>query len=226
LRRYNGAVFTRQASGRLIATLALAGASLVAAQAQPPPPGPPPLKDEPIRCEFRVFDGEAEVTSESMVRIFPTGVREGGILITPSSGRLMIHVAPAIYDAQIVRQKQGQVSNIRWADQLVVMRYPDEGGEHLEVINFKPRFGALQIVGRDAANLDVAAFVPADPRSAGGERRPVGRAQTGPGYQLFVLPAGRYDVRIRRPSDVGERWLLDVEVPADRTRLKSADGSD
>ena len=41
---------------------------------------------------------------------------------------------------------------------------------------------------------------------------------------LFILPARRYDIRVRPagaqddPNDT--RWMLDIEVPSDRTRLK------
>jgi hypothetical protein len=207
-----------------LAAACLAWLTCAAAAQPPPPPGPPlsPDKDAPIQCEFRVFDGEEEVTTDTSIRMFPTGTREGGLEVTTVEGRRMLQVAPAIYDAQVVRLKQGQVSNIRWSERLVVMRYPDENGRHLEVINFRPRFGALQIVSPDGGEFDVAAFEPGTREAA--ERRQTGRIVKGMGYQLLVAQAGRYDVRIRK-ADAAERWFLEIEVPADRTRLKTTDGS-
>lgn len=195
-------------------------------QLQPPAPSSRPDPDSLIECEFRVFDGEDEVTSDSSVHIFPTGTRQSGIPIQPADGRLLVHVAPAIYDAQVVRLKEGQVSNIRWSERLVIMRYPDENGRHLEVINFRPRFGALQVVG-DGAEFEITAFAPALQPTPESERRAVGRVVKGVGYQLLIAPAARYDVRIRTGAgaQASDRWLLEIEIPADRTRLKSAGGS-
>lgn len=219
---------SRGFAARFALAVSLASAGASASLTQPPaPPAPssaPPDREAPIQCEFRVFDGEDEVTADSSVRMFPTGTRNDGIQVGTSEGRLVVHVPPAIYDAQVIRLKQGQVSNIRWSERLVVMRYPDENGRHLEVVNFRPRFGALQVIARGGAEFDMAAFAPASPATPDSERRPVGRIVKGVGYQLLVAPAGRYDVRIRTAgNDAGERWLLDVEIPSDRTRLKTSD---
>jgi hypothetical protein len=49
----------------------------------------------------------------------------------------------------------------------------------------------------------------------------------GEDYRLFVLKAGRYDIRVRRAGSANDpqetHWYLDIEVPADRTRLKQID---
>ena len=60
-----------------------------------------------------------------------------------------------IYDAQAVHEQDRRVVSIRWAERLVVMPYPDEAGHHLEVINFTPGYGALQM--RDGAGRKPAA---------------------------------------------------------------------
>jgi hypothetical protein len=101
--------------------------------------------------------------------------------------------------------------NIQWAHRLVVMSYPDEKGRHLEVLNFEPGFGALQVRTQDGALPEVAL------QSGGGRDRVAGAPLKGAGYTLFVVPAGSYDVTIRR----GDRTTrhADVEVPRDRTRL-------
>jgi hypothetical protein len=121
-----------------------------------------------------------------------------------------------MYDVQAIRQRDGQVLNIRWAEQLLVVRYPDEDGSHLQVLNFKFGFGALQLrAPRDGSlpsDWTAAAFAPGDrAREAG---RPIRHER----YSLFILPAGRYDFLIR----YGDRsqMVAGLEVPLDRTRLK------
>ena len=60
------------------------------------------------------------------------------------TGRTM-RLPAGIYDCQAVQEREGRALNIRWAERLVVMTYPDEGGHHLEVINFTTGYGALQV---------------------------------------------------------------------------------
>ncbi|MBI2833772.1 MAG: hypothetical protein HYX76_05030, partial [Acidobacteria bacterium] len=104
---------------------------------------------------------------------------------------------------------------IRWSERLLVLDYPDEGGQHLEVTNFKSGFGALQLrpqPGVDVGQLSVAVF-------AGGDRVvEAGKPRTGDGYLLFVLPAGKYDVLVAQGGQ--SVWVADIDVPLDRTRLK------
>jgi hypothetical protein len=187
-------------------TLLLLGASLAAAQ--------PPTAA--LSLEIRVFLGVEEVSGESRVTLHRAG--EHTTALAPGeqgSGRHVFSVAPGIYDAQVVRERDGRVLNIRWAERLVVMPYPDEGGRHLEVVNFTNGYGALQIrPPRSGGLVDLAVF------AAGERTRPAGNAAaTTPGddYALFVLPAGRYDVQVKtgsRPS-----WHEGIDVPLDRTRL-------
>lgn len=178
----------------------------------------PDASQSPVTTEFRVFDGWHEITGHARLRIMPSGKRENAIAIEPRRA-LVASLAPGIYDAQALHTRQGSVVGIKWAERLVVMHYPDEGGRHLEVINVKPGFGALQLRAAKGpiSSYEVAVF-------ASGERETrAGRQINAQDYLLFVLRAGRYDIRVRRsgtanPEDV--HWFLDVEVPADRTRFK------
>jgi hypothetical protein len=173
---------------------------------------------KPVTAEFRVFAGAEEITGTTRLRIMPSGERDKGSAI-PEGKQLVAHVPPGIYDVQALRMRQEGIVAIRWAERLVVMHYPDEGGRHLEVINFEGGYGALQVRAADGpmAAYEVAAVPAGDHSSAAGE--PFG----GDGYRLFVLKAGTYDVRIRptgAQDNADAHWFRDVEVPPDRTRLK------
>ena len=167
-----------------------------------------------LSLEIRVFAGAEEVTSETRVSLHRAGERSTPIAHTPAQdGKHVFTVAPGIYDAQVVREREGRVVNIRWAERLVVMPYPDERGQHLEVVNFTNGFGALQVRSPRAGEVpDVAIF-------AVGERsRPAATPVGGRNdYALFVVPAGRYDLQVRHATRPG--WHPDIEVPLDRTRL-------
>jgi hypothetical protein len=178
-----------------------------------------------IRCEFRVFDGESEVTAETRIRVFPRGVREGGTLVEGRTA--VVHLEPGIYDVQAVRHDEGRVLNISWAEHLLVMSYPDEDGHHLQVINFASEYGALQlrtVPPHVAAGAEAVAF------PAGDRKKRSGSQVAGEDYVLLILPAGSYDVRLTHRSYSPDQpagaapiplWLEDIEVPAGRTRLKT-----
>lgn len=180
----------------------------------------PPARDTPVIAEFRVFAGTEEVTSTTRLRIMPTGTRSEA---SPVEGNPpSVTVPPGIYDVQALRMRPEGIVGIKWAERLVVMHYPDEGGRHLEVINFEPGYGALQVRASKTPlrAYEVAVF-------AIGERdTEAATAMDAGDYRLFVLKAGRYDLRVRRAGAAAQEtsWLLDVEVPADRTRLKQIDG--
>jgi len=179
-------------------------------------PMPQPASGAVIRAEFRVFDGTTEVTPFTRIRIRPSGSTETGRII--EGGDLTIDLAPGIYDAQAVRQDNGQVVNVRWAERLVVMPYPDEGGRHLEVINFTDGYGALELKWPEGEAPDPAGVAVTLSRT--GEPRPVPtRLLHGLGYLLAVVPAGTYDVHIMQPGK-GDVAIGNLEVPADRTRMK------
>ena len=169
-----------------------------------------------LTLEIRVFAAGEEVTGETRVTVHRAGDRTAAV--PPAAGHAGRHVfaVPAgIYDAQVVRERDGRVVNIRWAERLIVMPYPDEDGRHLEVVNFTAGYGALQVRPAPGTPLpEVALF-------AAGDR---GRQVAVPAphaadasYALFVVPAQRYDLRVR----AGDRtaWHADLEVPLERTRL-------
>jgi hypothetical protein len=166
-----------------------------------------------LTLEIRVFHGLEEVTAETRVTVHRAGERGQPVaqIGRGDAGRTM-KVAPGLYDCQAVRERDGRVLNIRWAERLVVMPYPDEAGYHLEVINLMTGFGALQVPTTTAGgtHVEVALF------GAGQRGRPTASA-SGPGYTLFAVPAGQYDLEIKRGPRI--TWQNGVEVPLDRTRL-------
>jgi hypothetical protein len=223
-----------RAARQTIALVILSFGAAVSTAAQTPPaadrPQPPPraasaqpvVGDEAgtIVLELRVFDGTEEVTGETRLRLFPRGQRTNDLPMTSAPGQAITAVVPVgFYDAQAIREKRGQVVALRWAEQLLVQRYPDEYGRHLEVINFKPGYGALQIrPARDAVAAAKGWTAVAHP--AGDPAREVGKALVTGEDLLFALPSGSYDVKLTM-GDKSTQWIRDVEVPADRTRLKT-----
>jgi hypothetical protein len=170
----------------------------------------------PVHVEFRVFDGVTEITSATTVRVRHSGTRERGTVL--ESRDLSVDLLPGIYDAEAMCQKPGDTRAIRLADHLVVMAYPDEGGRHIEVINFASGFGALELRWTDAPPADIAATAITVSKIGGAHATAV-RAARGSGYLLLVVPADTYDVRVTRPGH--EPILLSgLEIPAGATRLK------
>ena len=171
------------------------------------PTGPPP---QPVLLEIRVFDGPGEVTRDTRVVVHATNDRSEPIAtVGGGAATIELNVPQGIYDVQAIHERDGQVVNIQWANRLVVMRYPDEGGRHLEVLNFKNGYGALQIRSADGSLPDVTLHA--------GEGKEVATRISGPAYVLFVVPAGSYEVRARRGARVSR--YSGIEVPRDRTRL-------
>ncbi|MGH9408245.1 MAG: hypothetical protein ACRD1V_02180 [Vicinamibacterales bacterium] len=180
---------------------------LVAAQPAVVPAQTPPASAAPIALTIRVFDGTEEVTRDTRVTVFKAGDRQSPI--APQGG--VLEVAPGFYDAQVIREQNGTVTGIRWVEQLVVMRYPDEGGDHLEVVNLQSNYGAIEIRNPRGPAPDAALFAP------GAHDTPVARPITDGDYVLFVVPAGAYDVRIGAGQTLS--WRANVDVPADRMRF-------
>jgi hypothetical protein len=168
--------------------------------------------EPPLALELRVFNGPDDVTRESRLTLYRAGDRSEPIArSTAVTSCCTFPVEAGFYDVQAVRERDGRVLAIRWAERLVVMAYPDEGGRHLEVINLQEGFGALQVRDtRGAGAPDVALY------AAGDRDKEAGPRFAGEGYALFVVRAASYDLKVRgaRPS-----WQTRVEVPADRTRL-------
>lgn len=166
-----------------------------------------------LSLEIRVFRGTEDVTSQSRVLVHPAGERGHPIAQAGIGDARVMKVPAGIYDAQAVQEHGGRVVNIRWAERLVVMPYPDEAGHHLEVINFTPGYGALQIRGSTAgAPVDAVALFLSHERM-----QPVATLPAQHPYILFVVRAGLYDIQVKRA--LRATWHNNIEVPLDRTRL-------
>jgi hypothetical protein len=164
-----------------------------------------------VTLTIRVFDGPNEVTRETQIAVFKAGDRTAPVAEVRGGGPLVAGVPAGFYDAQAIHQRSGRVLGIRWAERLVIMPYPDEGGQHLEVVNLQSGFGALQVKGHEGETLDVAIFAPGDHQHEAGTRLDA------PGGALFVVQAGNYDLRIRRNG--ATTWHPGIEVPVDRMRF-------
>lgn len=184
------------------ALVLVAAASVFSGQAEPP-----------LLLQVRVFHGTEEVTAETRITVHRAGDRGEPLgQISGREGRLEFTVAPGIYDLQAIRERDGRVVSIRWAERLVVMPYPDEEGRHLEVVNFMNGYGALQVRQREIQGLpDASLYAPAD------HQTPAGARVEGTDYVLLVARAGTYDVQTRTAGRI--TWHRDIEVPLDRTRL-------
>ena len=195
--------------------LEIAVAALIASGAQgTSPPAGARATGQPaaLTLEIRAFNAAEDVTSHTRLTVHRAGERAEAIPHARSGdGRVTLQVPAGIYDVQAILERDGRVVNIRWANRLVVMPYPDEEGRHLEVINFRNGFGALQVRVDDGPAPDVTIF-------EGSKRdKPAGTPLAGTRYTLFVVPAGIYDVQVRKGPKV--TWMTGVEVPLDRTRL-------
>jgi hypothetical protein len=167
---------------------------------------------EALVLEVRVFNGLEEVTAHTRLTVHRAGERSESIPHSRTGdARVELQVPAGIYDVQAIHERDGRVLNIRWANRLVVMPYPDERGRHLEVINFKNGFGALQLRAESGQLPELKIY------EVGKRDKPVVHHYSGPDYTLFIVPAGTYDVMVR--SGQKTMWMPGVEVPLDRTRL-------
>jgi hypothetical protein len=173
---------------------------------------PAAVPAKPLTLELRVFNGTEEVTAQTRTTIHHPGdhakpLLQGNLV----EGRVQLQVPAGIYDVQVIHEREGRVLNIRWANRLVVMAYPDETGHHLEVINFKNGYGALQVRDPNGGKPDCALY------ESGNRDKPVAAPHVTSGYLLFVVRAGPYDVLSRRSGK--STWHAAIDVPLDRTRL-------
>lgn len=164
-----------------------------------------------VRLQIRVFDGSEEVTADSRVTLYKAGAHETAVASSSTRTGFDAPVPPGLYDAQVIRTKDSRVVNIRWAERLVVMPYPDEAGTHLEVVNFQADFGALEVKGQRPGAPKVGLY------ASGARDREVASPLAGDGYVLFVAPANRYDLRVEADGQVS--WHAGIDVPRDRTRF-------
>ena len=177
--------------------------------------GAPPAaagQADALTLEIRAFNGPEDVTGQTRMTVHRAGERKEALPHTRSGdGRVALQVPAGIYDVQAIHEREGRVVNIRWANRLVVMPYPDEAGQHLEVINFRNGFGALQVRSAKDAPIEAALY------HVGKRDKPAGAPIGAPGYTLFIVPAGSYDLQIRSRGKTS--WHTNLEVPLDRTRL-------
>jgi hypothetical protein len=168
---------------------------------------------ESITLEVRTFDGQMEVSRATRLAVHRAGERGEPVVRVDVGADGPVRIPPGLYDAQVVREQSGRVTNIRWAERLIVLAYPDEKGHHLEVINFQNGYGALEV--RDASgrrpDAEVMLFPPRD------HAHPAALPATTAIYALFVVRAGEYDVLVKRGAQ--GTWHTGVDVPMDRTRL-------
>ena len=166
-----------------------------------------------LTLDVRVFKGSEDVTPHVRVIVHRAGERGQPVARTAAGEPPRLQVPAGIYDAQALQESDGRLVNIRWAERLVVMPYPDEDGHHLEVINFTPGFGALQLrAASKTGPIDRITLYLPNERS-----QPAASAPGAEPFTLFVVRAGVYDIEIRRGTRVA--WHKDIEVPLDRTRL-------
>ena len=175
----------------------------------------------PVELLVRVFDGLEEITAHCRIAVYPADTRGVPLVpdLRPGTGH-HVEVEPGLYDLQIIWRGPDDTVAIEWAEHLSVLRYPDEGGRHVEIVNLQPVFGAL-LVQPPVVWLEtdrdwrVSAFL------HGGVGRAGFEPADGTGHRLFILPAGRYDLVAGLGST--EVTVTDIEVPARRTRLTLLD---
>jgi len=209
----------RRRHAALVLLLLTAALAAPAAAQAPPPPPPMPMDTGAVRLQLRVFDGGDDVTRETRVRVYPAGRRTEPIrMILSTDQAYEAEVPVGLYDVQAIRERAGEVAGVRWVERLLVQRYPDEGGRHLQVVNLKGGFGALQIrpegTGSGPAGWSAVATPPGVPASE------VARARAFGPDLLLVVPAGTYDVKVMVPS-APAAWITAIEIPDARTRLKT-----
>ena len=171
----------------------------------------------PLALDVRVFRGATEVTRETDVTVYPTGVRTNGrdVPLLPS-GQRQVRLNSGQYDLQLVQQQDGKVGGIAWTSLRLLVNYPGENGRHLEVLNFDKSFGALQMQEYGGTAPGAPAWQVRLLRKDGTE---VARGVSGDGYRLLVAPAGVYDIAVDRPGR--PLHLRDVEVKANLTYLRT-----
>lgn len=196
-------------------------AGLAAGTQDPPAAHTPSVPaSQPLRLDIRVFDGTTDVTGDTVVSLFEAGRRVGPrrVPLGPS-GERQITLPPGQYDLQLLHQDDGHVLGVRWTSLRLLVAYPGEHGRHLEVVNMRPGFGALQ-VRRAGAAAELGSVSWTATLRAAGAREPVGTAVQGDGYVLFIAPPGRYDITVRT-STGATHVVRDAEVREDLTYLKS-----
>jgi hypothetical protein len=201
----------------------------VSAQAPATPPaaapqGPTvtiPAGGPNVRLQLRVFDGLDDVTRDTRVRLYPAGRRGTPIRLTLGPDRAYEADVPVgLYDVQAIRSRTAAeaIAGVRWVERMLVQKYPDEYGRHLQVVHLREGFGALQI--RPEGTTPVPAGWSAVATAPGVPATEIAKARAlGPDL-LLVLPAGTYDVMVSLPG-AEPTWINGIDIPDARTRLKT-----
>jgi hypothetical protein len=171
----------------------------------------------PLSLHVRVFRGQAEVTRQTDVLVFPAGVRTNGQPAPlASSGVRMLPLRAGQYDLQLVQHEDGKVNGVVWTTLRLLVAYPGEAGRHLEVLNFEKDWGAFQVRASGPHQSGPVSWHARLVRKDGTE---VARGVDGDGYQVLVAPAGTYDLVV---EGVDPRVRMhDVEVKANLTYVRT-----
>ena len=161
----------------------------------------------------RVFNGTDEVTAE-ITRDRPRAGDRGEPLLHASSaeGRVEVRLAAGIYDVQAIHEREGRVLNIRWANRLVIMPYPDEPGPPPRSHQLPQRFWR-------APDSRARRWAARTSRSTSRQTRQAGGGAVHDVDLPALRRAGRlYDLLARGPAGAST-WHPAIDVPLDRTRL-------
>ncbi|AMY09660.1 hypothetical protein LuPra_02882 [Luteitalea pratensis] len=171
----------------------------------------------PLSLHIRVFRGQAEVTRETTVTVYPAGARTNGQPApVADGGERRLPLAAGQYDLQLVQQQDGKVSGIVWTTLRLLVDYPGEGGHHLEVLNFEKEWGALEVRAQGPHQSGQVGWRTRLLRKDGTE---VARGVDGEGYQLVVAPAGTYDLVVE--GGAAPVRIADVDVKANLTYVRT-----
>ena len=163
-------------------------------------------------CSCGSSTASTDVTRETRVRLYPAGRRGTPIKLTLGADRAYEADVPVgLYDVQAVRSRcrtrspACAGSSACWSRSI-----PTSTGRHLQVVNLRDGFGALQIRPDRAP--------PRRPAGRRSRRRPAcppprsaRRASLGPDL-LLVVPAGTYDVKVILPS-AQPAWITGIDIP-------------
>ncbi|MGI8671991.1 MAG: hypothetical protein ACR2LU_05235 [Luteitalea sp.] len=172
----------------------------------------------PLTLDVRVFRGVTDVTGDTLVTLFPVGARTGGrpVPLVPS-GERRLALPSGQYDLQLVQQRAGEVVGISWTSLRLLVDYPGEYQQHLEVVNLEKGWGALQVRRAGTREQAPVAWSARLTRRDGSE---AARGVVGHGYVVLVAPAGTYDVEVTR-ADGSTTAIRGVEVRENLTYLKT-----
>jgi hypothetical protein len=174
-----------------------------------------------VRLQLRVFDGVTDVTRDTRVHLYPAGRRNTPIRLTLGSDRAYEADVPVgLYDVQAIRSRTApeSIAEVRWVERMLVQKYPDEYGRHLQVVHLREGFGALQIRPEGTTPVPVGWSAVATPPGTPATEIAKARA-LGPDL-LLVVPAGTYDVKVVVPN-ADAVWISGIDIPDARTRLKT-----